>query len=286
MVQSILVTGANKGLGFEAVRLLSAAFPRATIFLGTRSIANGEKALAKLRAESLGRHVQVLEIDVADVNSIKHASEEIRATTQSLDVLINNAAILLPTANPEDIKAVLDVNLFGLKNVIDAFLLLMPSAATIINVYSEIGAGVHYRLPQDLQQVLENINTLSWTQIEALANDYQSTQPQYAWHSNGTVHSYGASKVLMNAFSRLLANDQPDLRVFAVCPGYCDTDMNGHAGFRSPVAGAFSIVWPLLNIGLSSGLFYRDGQPLPFSSVKMAETEGGNTPDPNDEYWY
>ncbi|KAJ3121505.1 hypothetical protein HK100_012352 [Physocladia obscura] len=284
MVESVLVTGANKGIGFEVIKLLSAAFPRATIYLGTRSVERGEEALAKLHAEHLGRHVQVLELDVGSLDSIKRAFNEISLTGKSLDLLINNAGILIPSADPKDAEKVFAVNVLGIKNTIDTFLPILAPTATIINVSSELGAAAQWTLPSELKLILENVEELSWSKLEQILLDYNQPQPQYAWPSPPqTAWSYGISKAILNAYTRLFAAENPNLRVFAVCPGFCATDINGNAGFRSAIAGGFSVVWPILNTGLQSGLFYRDGVSLPYASQKLAENM---TPDPNDEFWY
>jgi NAD(P)-dependent dehydrogenase (short-subunit alcohol dehydrogenase family) len=92
----ILVTGANKGIGYEAVKLLAQKLPAATVLLGSRSVANGEAAIAKMR-ESAPAHsfdnVSVVEIDITSAASLKAAVATVRERHGKLDVLLHNSGI-------------------------------------------------------------------------------------------------------------------------------------------------------------------------------------------------
>lgn len=89
-MKTAFITGANKGIGFEtAKQLLQKGF---FVYLGSRNLENGTKAVQKLKAENL-TSVEAIEIDVTDNDSVKNARIEIGKKTDSLDVLINNAGI-------------------------------------------------------------------------------------------------------------------------------------------------------------------------------------------------
>ncbi|KAJ3110899.1 hypothetical protein HK100_002876 [Physocladia obscura] len=268
MVQSILVTGANKGLGFESVKQLSKAFPNATIFLGARSVSRGQEAVNKLHAENLGQHVQVLELDVSNPESIARAFENVRSIINTLDVLVNNAGI---TENESTSAGVFAVNLFGVKQMVDTFTPILASNGLIINVSSEVGTWSQHNMSPELQSTLSDIDNLSWNKLVEFAQDYQQPTKKYGWPSpEKTFGTYGISKTLLTAYTRLLAAEKRDLHVVAVCPGYCATDLNQNSGFRSVVVGGSSIIWPILNPGFTEGLLYQDGEAMPFSGPMPA----------------
>ena len=89
---TVLITGANSGIGLEAARLLAGA--GATVGLGCRDVEKGEQALADIRGDHPAASVEVLEVDLADLNSIAVAAEEAARRWQRLDVLVNNAGVM------------------------------------------------------------------------------------------------------------------------------------------------------------------------------------------------
>ncbi len=89
-MKKALITGANKSIGFETARqLLQKGY---YVYLGSRNLENGTKAIEKLKAEGLNE-VEAIQIDVSDDESVKAARAEIGKKIEVLDVLINNAGI-------------------------------------------------------------------------------------------------------------------------------------------------------------------------------------------------
>ena len=100
----ILVTGANKGIGYETVKQLAQQLPKATILLGTRSVDNGDQALQRMKADdptTAFARVHPIVIDVTDLKSIAKAVEQVRSTFGRLDILINNSGISNPRRRPQ-----------------------------------------------------------------------------------------------------------------------------------------------------------------------------------------
>src|SRR5690606_22801694 len=89
-MKSALITGANKGIGFETAKQLLQKGVR--VYIGSRMLENGLQAVEKLKAEGL-TNVEVIQIDVTDDNSVKNARTEIGRKTDVLDILVNNAGI-------------------------------------------------------------------------------------------------------------------------------------------------------------------------------------------------
>jgi NAD(P)-dependent dehydrogenase (short-subunit alcohol dehydrogenase family) len=206
--KAALVTGANKGIGFEVARELARMGLR--VFLGARNIEAGRAAAEKLGDEG---EVTVLEIDVSDAKSIRKAVEELARQTDRLDVLVNNAGILLDedkdalTITPEIFEATLRTNTLGPWLVAQAFAPLLKKSREprIVNVSS--GGG----------------------QLEDGAD--------------GWAPAYCVSKTALNGVTIQLAAALPKCAVNSVCPGWVRTDMGGENATRSVAEGAATIVW-------------------------------------------
>ena len=234
-----LVTGANKGIGFDIARQLGQAGQ--FVYLGARDKGRGEKAAATLSAEGL--KVKSLVLDVTDAATIKAAVETVEREQGKLDVLVNNAGIggtsgwdVKPSAVPlDDVRAVFDTNFFGVIASMQAFLPLLrkSDAGRIVNVSSSLGSL-------------------------ALHSD-----PNGAF-KNYLLLSYNTSKTALNAATIQFANElrgTTKIKVNAICPGYVATDLNNNSGTRTTEQGAKIAVKmaTLGEDGPTGGYFNDDG---------------------------
>ncbi|MGO1787440.1 MAG: SDR family oxidoreductase [Sphingobacterium sp.] len=205
-MKKVLITGANKSIGFETARqLLQKGF---YIYLGSRSMEKGFAAMEKLKAEGLN-NVEAVQIDVTDTASVQAARAEIGSKTGLLDVLINNAGINggLPQtatgATIDQFQTVFDTNLYGVVRVTQAFIDLLKKSPQprIVNVSSSQGSLT-------------------------LASD--PTDAYY--HHKGAV--YQSSKTALNMYTIALAYELRDtlFKVNMVDPGFVATDFNNHRG--------------------------------------------------------
>ncbi|WP_235486951.1 SDR family NAD(P)-dependent oxidoreductase, partial [Frankia sp. AvcI1] len=135
-----LITGANKGLGFETARRLTEAGH--TVYVGARDADRGREA-----AERLG--ARFVQLDVTDEGSVEAAAKTVRAEAGGLDVLVNNAGIVgarklgrLGEVTAADMLATYDTNVFGVVRVTRAFLPLLADsdAPVVVNVGSGLGS--------------------------------------------------------------------------------------------------------------------------------------------------
>ncbi|WP_329065832.1 SDR family oxidoreductase [Amycolatopsis sp. NBC_01480] len=213
--QTALVTGANKGIGFETARQL--AQQGFTVWLGSRDEARGEAA-----AKELDGDVRVVRLDVTDTESITAAAARIGEETGALDVLVNNAGVAIEegeglpsTVRLDTIQRTFDVNFYGALRVTQAFLPLVRQAPAgrIVNVSSTMGSVTALTSPGS-----------PLAEIPAFA--------------------YTASKTVLNALSGLLAVELRDtpVKVNSVCPGYNATDINNNSGTQHPSEGAKVVV--------------------------------------------
>lgn len=226
-----LVTGANRGIGFEVCRqLASAGF---IVLLTARDAKKAKAAADALRGS--GR-VEPLVMDVANADSIADAAAEVAKQYERLDVLINNAGINYDTWETVEnadidgtVMETITTNLLGPWRICQAFLPLLRKsrAGRIVNVSSESGSLAHM---------------------------------------GAGPPAYQVTKAALNALTRTLAGELrgSHILVNSVCPGWVATDMGG-AGGRPVTDGAAGIVWAAtLPNGGPTGGFFRDGKPLPW----------------------
>jgi NAD(P)-dependent dehydrogenase (short-subunit alcohol dehydrogenase family) len=234
-MKTVLITGANKSIGFEAARqLLQQGY---YVYLGSRDAQKGQQAVDQLKAEGLTQ-VEPLVIDVTNSASIAAAREALGQKTPVLDVLINNAGISggMPqpalTTSTSAIKEVFETNVFGVIEVTQAFVDLMrPSPAPrIVNVTSGLGSLTLHNDP--------------------------------SWKYYGVkLAAYNTSKAALNAYTIMLAYELRDtpFKVNAVDPGYTATDFNHHSGPGTVQDAAARVVKAaLLGPGGPTSQFFSD----------------------------
>ncbi|GGZ46629.1 SDR family NAD(P)-dependent oxidoreductase [Streptomyces subrutilus] len=227
------ITGANKGLGREtARRLLDLGH---TVIMGARDPERGAEAAAALGA-------RFVRVDVTDEASVTAAAADVAAHEGAIDVLVNNAGITGPHADPADLTAadalaVFDVNLFGVIRTTRAFLPLLRRSPdpVIVNVSSGMGSL-------------------------ALTHDPSRAE------SSVVAPLYTASKAALTMLTTQYARGLEGIRVNAVDPGYTATDLNAHSGPQSVTEGTDAIV--LLATegpGAGSGRFIDRNGPIAWS---------------------
>jgi NAD(P)-dependent dehydrogenase (short-subunit alcohol dehydrogenase family) len=219
-----LITGANRGLGFEVARQLAAASNR--VWIGARDHARGQQA-----ADTVG--ARFVQLDVTDDASVTAAVE----TVGALDVLVNNAGISGGRIGPgdatvDDLRKVYDTNVFGPVRVLHAFIPLLErsSAPVVVNVSSGVGSL-------------------------GLASD-----PESPW-SEANYPVYASSKAALNMLTIRYAAAFPRMRINSVDPGFTATDFNQHRGTQTVEQGAEAIVrYALITAdGPTGGFFDRNG---------------------------
>jgi NAD(P)-dependent dehydrogenase (short-subunit alcohol dehydrogenase family) len=235
-IRIAVVTGANRGIGYETCRQLAQRGLK--VILTARDGSKGESAAETLRGQGLD--VVYHTLDVTDPAGIGHLVEFIDSEFGHVDVLINNAGIMLESHKPggapvsifraevDTVRESMETNVYGPMLLSQALKPLMHGNGRIVNVSSGMG------------QLAE---------------------------MNGGWPGYRISKTAMNALTRILADElkSTNIKVNSVCPGWVRTDMGGPNAERSVEKGAETIVWlaTLAEDGPSGG-FFRDKQPIPW----------------------
>ncbi len=236
-----LITGGNKGIGFETARQLAKAGVH--VIIGSRERNKGVEASLKLQAEGLD--VEALVIDVTHLGSIGEAAREVEKKHGRLDILINNAGVLLDAYDKKPSEQTLetwrktfDANVFGLVATTQAFLPLLKKSAAgrIVNLSSILGSNTLHATPGS---------------------------PIYDFK----VPAYNVSKSAVNAWTVHLAYELKDskIKVNAAHPGHVKTDMGGEAAPMEIVDGAkTSVQLALLGEDGPSGAYIHLGETLPW----------------------
>jgi NAD(P)-dependent dehydrogenase (short-subunit alcohol dehydrogenase family) len=223
-----LITGANKGIGFEVARQLTAKGFH--VVVGARKETAGRAA-----AKKIGEAATFLKLDISNETSVRNAATELAKETDHLDVLVNNAGIIvdgddaiLKTTGAQ-MEETFRTNTIGPLLVAQAFhsLLAKSEAPRIVNVSS--GGG------------------------------------QLADGADGWAPTYCISKTALNGVTSQLAAALPKFAVNSVCPGWVRTDMGGANATRSVEQGAAGIVWLAADAPQNeTGKFWRDRKAIPW----------------------
>lgn len=229
-MKTVLITGGNRGIGFETARQLAGRGFH--VVIGARSEQQGQKASRELNA--VGK-VSLLTVDVSDSKSIVAAASKFASIGQ-LDVLINNAGIYpdegvsILTISRERMATTFQTNTFGALEMTQAFVpyLKKSPAGRVINVSSGYG------------------------QLDGLS---------------ANVPSYCLSKFALNGVTIMLAEalKEHGIAVNSMCPGWVRTDMGGSTAPRSVEEGADTAVWLASEADQNfTGKFFRDRKEIPW----------------------
>jgi carbonyl reductase 1 len=173
---------------------------------------------------------------------------------------LHHAGVSLDGFDAQVARATLETNTLGPMRVSDALLSLLTEGGKVVNVSSGMGhlSGFGKKLRERFLAV-ESRQELCELMDEFVAAIAAGRHREEGWPSN----AYSASKAALNAFTRVLAREAPQLRVNSVCPGWVRTDMGGRGAPRSVEQGAAGIVWAatLPPFG-STGGFFRDAKPI------------------------
>ena len=228
-MKNIFITGGNRGIGKGLVEIFS---ENNKVFFSAR-----DKQKAKSVIESIGNeNIDYVIMDVADERNVLNGIESLKEKTGSIDILINNAGILIPglkhkidavETDDESILKTFNINTVGVLRVCKAVLPMMQPKSRIINISSGMG------------------------QLEGMAT--------------GSI-AYRLSKSALNALTIVLSQElsSKDIKVNAICPGWVQTDMGGYEATLTVKESVESIKKFALSDDFPNGKFLRHGEILPW----------------------
>ena len=228
-MKNIFITGGNRGIGKGLVEIFS---EDNKVFFSAR-----DKQKAKSVTESIGNeNIDYVIMDVSDERNVQNGIESLKQKTDSIDILINNAGILIPglkhkidavETDDESILKTFNINTVGVLRVCKAVLPMMQPTSRIINISSGMG------------------------QMEGMAT--------------GSI-AYRLSKSALNALTIVLSKElsSKDIKVNAICPGWVQTDMGGNEANLTVKESVESIKKFALSDNFPNGKFLRHGEILPW----------------------
>ena len=251
MAKTVLVTGANRGIGQQVARVL--AGEGWDVLVGARDRQKGEAAAARLRKDTGGR-LKAVELDVTSDTSVAAAAQKLRDGAIRIDALVNNAGIYGAARGPEGVARTIETNFFGPLRVTLAMLPLLRDGATITNVTSGLGSSANL---DDAHRKLVCDPSLARDALVAHMHDFVRAGGT-GWGSD----PYGVSKAALDALTRILARELAarNIRVNATDPGWVRTDMGGRGAPRSVEQGAASVLFGVTTT--ETGGVFRDGKPI------------------------
>ncbi|CAF1273970.1 unnamed protein product [Adineta steineri] len=279
----ILVTGANRGIGFLIIKKLveNSSSNNDIILLGSRDLKRGQDAFIQLNSPS---NVHVLQLDTSYQDSISCAIDEIKNKYGGqIDIVINNAAILTQEITVGTARALFNTNYYGVKILNEHLISMIRENGRIINVSSRVGVNILQDITPALRQKYIS-STLTKEQLDQLVEDFISaietnTLENIGYNTKSEVLVYGVTKMALNALTQIEAREwstTKNLVIVSVTPGFCSTDMTQHASEARPAElGAYSILY-VVNAHqneLINGAFYRDGKQIPLTDESTIKNQ-------------
>ncbi|KAJ1632204.1 hypothetical protein T492DRAFT_990355 [Pavlovales sp. CCMP2436] len=270
MGKSILVTGANKGIGLAICSQILLRDPDTRVLLGSRDKVRGEAAAAGLGA--LADRVSVVVMDVGDDASVTAAAAAIaeKLGEEKLYAIVNNAGVA-----EGEMPSMLNTNVLGCKRVTEAFVGLVQTGGRIVFISSAIGPSFVAKCTPAKQAAFIDPKA-SWADIEAMmaaplalekagAAPAEYTKVGFGEHDG--FFAYGLSKACLNMYNHVVARENPALVVNACTPGFIETDLTrpmaaargktpAEMGMKGTEAGAVSALHLLFAELEGNGRYY------------------------------
>ncbi|KAI3899465.1 hypothetical protein MKW92_026036 [Papaver armeniacum] len=295
-IRCAVVTGGNKGIGFEICRQLAAS--GIPVVLTARDVTKGLEAVEKLKNSFGLSNVVFHQLDLTNPISLPSLAEFVRSHLGKLDILVNNAGILgaitdeagfmvmlqalEPMVAPEkpNLKEVItetyelaeqcvQTNYFGVKSVTKALipLLQLSNSPRIVNVTSTMGM-LKFVSNENALEILSDGDGLNEESVDEMVNMFLKDFKGGLLESKGwpsCLPAYTISKASLNAYTRILAKQFHTFRINCLCPGWVKTDICFNSGVSTTAEAAERIV----NLALvpddgPSGLYLKNGEVTPF----------------------
>ncbi|XP_075660910.1 (+)-neomenthol dehydrogenase-like [Castanea sativa] len=292
-----VVTGANKGIGFEISKQLASNGVK--VILTARDVKRGTEAVETLKAAGYS-DLSFHQLDVSDPVSISAFVNFIKTDFGKLDILVNNAAVngltTVGTVDPKDLKFGPDdvvgpnagafkkfvqqtyesavnsfkTNYYGIKRLSKELipLLQLSKSARIVNISSDLGQ-LKFISNENAKKKLGDVDGLTEEKVDEVVEEFledvkENLIEDKGWPSNN-FSAYSVSKTVLNAYTRVLAKKYPAVAINAVSPGFTKTDLNYNAGvLTTEEAAKGPVMLALMRDSKPSGLFFDNTEVSTF----------------------
>jgi NAD(P)-dependent dehydrogenase (short-subunit alcohol dehydrogenase family) len=270
-MRSILVTGANKGVGLAIVEAILTEHTDTFVFLGSRDAERGREAVhGLLRSHPAWRgRLEAVVLDVCSDTSVHDAREHVAGALGGARLygVVNNAGL---GGHAADLATILETNTLGVRRVCEAFLpLLDPAGGRVVNVTSASGPIFVAACSPERQRFFLDAS-LEWSQLRALVDEclaLGNDTKAFGAAGLGSGSPYGLSKACTNTYTLMLARQHPQLRINACTPGYIATDLTlpggvpagktaAELGMKTPAEGARAPMHLLFGELQGNGRYY------------------------------
>jgi len=263
-----VVTGANKGIGFGIVRALCKQFD-GNVILTSRDANRGRQAVELLKIEGL--RPKFHQLDINDLDSVVTFKDHLLTNYGGLDVLVNNAGIMVPpnTAPTEQAKSIMRTNFWGTLQVCDNLFPLINSGGRVVSLSSIVGSWELAKCSKEKQAQILSLKSID--ELKSLVNEFVDANKDgdvKALRKTGWSRSaYFLSKTFTTSLTilqqKFMDNDETrsDILVNCCCPGFVATDMSSGKGNLSVDEGASNPVYLALlppNSPSPKGNFVKD----------------------------
>lgn len=255
-----VVTGSNQGIGLATVKALCSDF-EGSVYLTSRNEERGLAAVEELK--KIGLKPKYHQLDINDESSVLRLRDYLKDTYGGLDVLVNNAAILLPFKEgmSDDIFAehactVMQTNYFDTQRACKILFPILKPHARVVNLSSMLGHLTH--IPGE-DSVAVNLRAklaspdLTYEELDSLMHNFvdaaqKGEHTKYGWPATGYYTTYIVSKIGVSALTRIQHRDferdsREDIVINHVHPGYVSTQMSDYKGVLTPEKGAVAPSW-------------------------------------------
>ena len=239
-----IVTGGNRGIGFEIVRALCTNFG-GVVCLTSRNTEKGQRAVKKLLNEGFTK-IQYFNLDIDDEASVWRLRNNIMKLYEGFDLLVNNAGVSFPwndyTPFHLQAKAAVGTNFFGTLLVLRSLLPIMRANSRIVNMTSYIGSLTLERCSPLLQSFFRS-DSLTIDQLVEKMNEFVFAAEARCHLEKGWPDTaYGVSKIgvtaLTRIYAKILRENGKNILINACCPGWTRTELADPRAPKTPRQGA------------------------------------------------
>lgn len=264
MTQTVLVTGANKGIGYAIVDAILRTQSSCHVLLGSRDQQRGDSSRQQLLKETGAKpnQIELVSLDVSSSASVSELAEHLKRTNTSLHGLVNNAGTIEGAR-----EQILNVNALGVQRMCEQLAPLMTEGGRIVNVTSASGPNYVAKCSAQWQSFFTNKKATASQFNDFIQDAAQASNSDLAQRGLPGDADYGLSKACANLYTLIVARDNPELTVHACTPGFIETDLTremtrgsgqsaADMGMKQPADGAKVVMHLLFEAVTGSGHYF------------------------------